>query len=414
MYTQLFPLFFSFLSLILFSISCEAMPKWPIKEMDLLASLSRKALSHRKEKLAHFLNIRDLSDPSHGPHAVNLVVDKIKETFSSKLDNPSILFCRGGPISDVTEEFDALYIPSTDKQRSSRYTRYISEKQILRSHTTALIPRFLKKIRSENINDVYAFCPGMCYRRTVINKMYTSEPHKLDIWRIKRGNLLEERHLEDLIEIVLEGIGIGLEYRTQRTSHPYTLKGLKIDLKLGADQWIRLMECGQALPQLLEDSGLDSKKYTGLALGLGLDRLVMAVKHLDDIRLLRSDIPSIKSQMTTLAPYEPTIDRYKTFTRNFTFTSLFDIEEEDLCELIREILGEDSRFVEKLQLLSPDNRFPIMNLPLSTKHYTKVNRYSFNLIFGSNEEKITSNQVDFLSAQITTALHNIQKIPLIN
>jgi len=59
----------------------------------------------------------------------------------------------------------------------------------------------------------------------------------------------------------------------------------------GDNEWIEIGECGLASPALLAASGLPA--HTGLAMGLGLDRLVMLRKGIDDIRLLRATAPRI-------------------------------------------------------------------------------------------------------------------------
>jgi phenylalanyl-tRNA synthetase alpha chain len=70
-----------------------------------------------------------------------------------------------------------------------------------------------------------------------------------------------------------------------------------------AGNWVEVWECGLAHPAVLARAGLAGR--TGLALGLGLDRLLMLRKGIPDVRLLRSADPRIASQMADLAPYRP-------------------------------------------------------------------------------------------------------------
>jgi phenylalanyl-tRNA synthetase alpha chain len=70
------------------------------------------------------------------------------------------------------------------------------------------------------------------------------------------------------------------------------------------ERWIEVLECGEIHPWLLNDSNLPSQRWSGLAKGVGLDRLIMLIKQIDDIRLLRSSDPRIARQMLTLARYE--------------------------------------------------------------------------------------------------------------
>jgi phenylalanyl-tRNA synthetase alpha chain len=68
-------------------------------------------------------------------------------------------------------------------------------------------------------------------------------------------------------------------------------------------EWIEIGECGLAHPALLAEAGLDPGAWSGLAMGLGLDRLLMLRKSIDDIRLLRAADPRVASQLLDLAPY---------------------------------------------------------------------------------------------------------------
>jgi len=65
------------------------------------------------------------------------------------------------------------------------------------------------------------------------------------------------------------------------------MNGLEVEVRIG-ERWVEVLECGEIHPWLLNESNLPSQKWSGLARGIGLDRLVMLIKQIDDIRLLRS------------------------------------------------------------------------------------------------------------------------------
>jgi len=57
------------------------------------------------------------------------------------------------------------------------------------------------------LTDYLVMCPGICYRRDVVDREHTGEPHQMDVWRIKRGNpRLEREALIDLIETILDSV----------------------------------------------------------------------------------------------------------------------------------------------------------------------------------------------------------------
>ena len=67
--------------------------------------------------------------------------------------------------------------------------------------------------------------------------------------------------------------------------------------------WLELAECGLIHPDVLRRSGLDPERWSGLALGMGLERALMLRKEIPDIRYLRSGEPRISAQMADLEPW---------------------------------------------------------------------------------------------------------------
>lgn len=98
----------------------------------------------------------------------------------------------------------------------------------------------------------------------------------------------------------------------------------------------------------INDNGLDPEKYSGLALGMGLDRLVMIIKGIDDIRVLRSNDPRIRRQMTNLKKFVNVSDQPAT-KRVLSYSTSFDKTKEDICEEIRDELEQDAVFIEKIE-----------------------------------------------------------------
>jgi phenylalanyl-tRNA synthetase alpha chain len=74
--------------------------------------------------------------------------------------------------------------------------------------------------------------------------------------------------------------------------HPHTHHGRQVDV-LYRGQWLELAECGLIHRDVLRRSGLDPNRWSGLALGMGLERALMLRKDIPDIRYLRSTVPGI-------------------------------------------------------------------------------------------------------------------------
>ncbi|HWI02523.1 MAG TPA: hypothetical protein VNT52_01665, partial [Acidimicrobiales bacterium] len=115
------------------------------------------------------------------------------------------------------------------------------------------------------------------------------------------------------------------------------------------DEWVEVWECGLAHPHVLADAGLDG--WSGLALGMGLDRLLMLRKGLPDIRLLRSADPRVAGQMTDLEPYRSVSD-LPAVTRDLSVAISVDDDAEQLGDRIRTALGDRADILEAVTIVS--------------------------------------------------------------
>ena len=107
--------------------------------------------------------------------------------------------------------------------------------------------------------------------------------------------------LDEMIALVLQALTPGLPQRQQARAHPYTADGRQVDVLLD-DRWVEVGERGLAHRPVLAAAGLADRG--GLALSMGLDRLLMLVKGIPDIRLLRSGDPRIADQMRDLTGHQ--------------------------------------------------------------------------------------------------------------
>lgn len=280
-----------------------------------------------------------MTNPANGIHAINLIVYKIAEALQSS-GYPEPTIWRSSPITTVTDNFDKLYFPSESLSRSPKYTRYLSDGKLLRTHTTAMMPKLLPKLQGEQL----ILHPGICYRRDVVDKRHVGEPHQMDTWLISEHQYLDRAALVKFVQTIIYAVLPGVSYRLNETSHPYTCNGLEIEILVDG-KWVEVGECGEAHPGLLKPG------YTGLASGWGLDRLVMLVKGMDDIRLLRSTNPKIAAQMTNLEPYYA-VSNQPSISRDMSIVTGLDTELEDICEQIVEVLADDAEVLESVDILS--------------------------------------------------------------
>src|SRR6185503_14365556 len=208
------------------------------------------------EALRQALNLRDLSDPARGPHAVQLIASRAVAALEAAW-RCEVRVRRELPIVSVDDNYDALSYPKDAIARDARYTRYVSERVVLRTHTTAMVPGALRELAPGACDDVLLACPGIVYRRDSIDRLHTGEPHQLDLWRIRRRAPLGPNDLRAMIELVVRALLPGARLEIKPAVHPYTLQGLEISVDVGQG-YVEIGECGLAHTELLARSGLAS------------------------------------------------------------------------------------------------------------------------------------------------------------
>jgi phenylalanyl-tRNA synthetase alpha chain len=347
------------------------------------------------------VSLRDLSDPRQGPHAMQLELQAIV-TALSRAWGCRVVERRANPVVPVEDNYDRLHYPAEGAARDARYTRYVSERLLLRTQTSAMIPELLGQLAPAP-SDTLLVCPGLVYRRDVIDRLHTGEPHQVDLWRIRTGQPLGLPDLEEMIAQVVAAALPGLRHRTTPAEHPYTQQGRQVDVCVG-NTWVEIGECGLALPALLREAGLEPAS-SGLAMGLGLDRLLMLRKGIDDIRLLRSTDPRALEQLQDLAPWRP-LSRQPPVTRDLSLVVEAELTEEELGDRVRRALGDEASCVESIAVCA---RTPHGALPVLVREWLGIAEGQDNLllrlVLRHLERTLTTEAANTLRNRVYAALH---------
>ena len=312
-----------------------------------------------QHQLDRALALRDLSDPASGPHAMQLLADAISDALERTWGAP-VLVHRASPVVTIRANYEALGYPAAAPAREARYTRYLDEHRLLRTHMTAVVPDALRRlVPPSGAGDIVVACPGLVYRRDVVDRLHVGEPHQLDLWRVRRGEPLTTDDLEEMIGLVVSATLPGAAQRVLPAAHPYTTEGREVEVEADG-AWVELLECGLAGAHVLEAGGLDPAEWSGLALGLGLDRALMLRKGIADIRLLRSSDPRVAGQMLDLEPYRP-VSAMPPTRRDLSIAVADDLTAEELGDRIRERV--DPGVLEAVEEMSVVAETPADELP---------------------------------------------------
>jgi phenylalanyl-tRNA synthetase alpha chain len=352
------------------------------------------------EQLQRDLGMRDLCDPAEGRHAIQLLIGRAVEGLCHAW-GCEVRWCRGPRIVPVADNYDRLGYAAEAVTRESRYTRYVDAGRMLRSHSSAMVAPALRRLAGEPGDDVLLACPGIVYRRDAIDWQHTGSPHQLDLWRITR-RAMSGTDMDKMIAVLLEALTPGLPHRQQARTHPYTLHGRQVDV-LQDSRWVEVWECGLAHPAVLAAAGLPGR--SGLALGMGLDRVLMLAKRIPDIRLLRSGDPRIARQMLDLARYQQ-VSSMPPITRDLSIAVSDDENEETLGDRVRDTLGADACCVEEVRVLSAT---AYQQLPASAVGRLGARPGQKNLllrvVLRDLDKTLTSQAANALRDRIYRALH---------
>ncbi|GAB3217176.1 hypothetical protein GCM10027586_10590 [Kineococcus gypseus] len=318
----------------------------------------RSALLPARDLLAA-LELRGLTDPAQGPHAVQLLLDEVLAALVGEW-GCDLRLRRLHPLVAVEDNYDRLGYAPGDVTRDARYSRYVAENVMLRSHTSAGVPLVLRELAAARAAvadpgsrlDVLLALPGVVHRRDSIDRLHVGTPHQVNLWRIVEapGALPGPDDLRRTVAVVVRAVLPGAEWRTTPAVHPYTREGVQVDVRTDAG-WVELAECGLIAEHVVAGAGLDPARVGGLALGTGLDRAVMLRKGIDDIRLLRSDDPRVAAQLQDLLPWRPVSHR-PPVRRDLSVVTDGDVDAELLGDAVRTALGGAAEDLESVDVLA--------------------------------------------------------------
>ncbi|NDL58721.1 hypothetical protein [Phytoactinopolyspora mesophila] len=360
------------------------------------------------------LSVRDLTDPRQGAHALQILIDDASAAMRTLWD-AELHIERSRPIVTLEDNYDRLGYAADAVSRDVRYTRYVSETTMLRSHTSAGIPPALRRLAAAarrparehgpEAAPILLVLPGICHRRDTIDRIHTGTPHQMDIWLLRRcGRRLDHDDLHEMVSALVSTMLPGVHWRWTAAEHPYTTGGRQVDA-IQHGEAVEIAECGLAAPHVLAGAGLDPAEWDGLALGMGLDRMLMLRKGIPDIRLLRSADPRVSAQMTDLEPYRPVSD-LPPAVRDISIAVDSDTDVEILGDRIREDLGNDAELVEDINVVSATN---YDDLPQSARDRLGIRPGQVNFLvritIRPTDRTLTSDEANTLRDRIHAALH---------
>ena len=210
-------------------------------------------------------------------HPVSIVREEIVEIFRKF----GYDVAEGPEIEDDWHVFEALNFPPEHPARDMQDTFFISSSAnsiLLRTHTSSVQVRAMEKLPLP----IRIVCPGRVFRNEAISARAHCIFHQVE------GLYIDENvTFADMKQAILlfarEMFGAESQIRMRPSYFPFTEPSAEVDVSCNIC-WLEIMGCGMVDPNVLEASGIDSKKYSGFAFGMGIERIAMLKWQVKDLR----------------------------------------------------------------------------------------------------------------------------------
>jgi len=220
------------------------------------------------------VSLPSVSNEDGSVHPVTRTINEISDFFES------IGFgIESGPETETDYyNFEALNVPEDHPAKDMHDTFYLKDSGLLRTHTSPVQIRTM-----ENKNPPHRIiCPGKVFRKDS-DLTHTPMFHQIEGLVVEEGASFAQ--LKGLLNDFLEDFfGREVELRFRPSYFPFTEPSAEADIKWDKS-WLEVLGCGMVHPNVLKMVGVDTRKYSGFAFGLGVERMAMLKYDIPDLRL---------------------------------------------------------------------------------------------------------------------------------
>lgn len=223
-------------------------------------------------------------------HPISLVRKEIIEIFS----RIGFTVSDGPEIEDDWHNFSALNFPPEHPARDMQDTFFIDAEQgemALRTHTSSVQVRVMENSKPP----IRTLSPGRVYRNEAISARAHCFFHQVEGLYIDENVSFADLK-QTLLYFAKEMFGEKTQIRLRPSYFPFTEPSAEMDVSCSVCEgkgcnvckytgFLEIMGCGMVDPNVLENCGIDSKKYTGFAFGMGIERIAMLKFKINDLRL---------------------------------------------------------------------------------------------------------------------------------
>ena len=221
-------------------------------------------------------------------HPMNIVLEDLLTIFTGMgfeaVEGPEIEYDRFN--------FELLNVPKNHPARDAQDTFYIDDKVVLRSQTSPVQARIMTTRKPP----IRIISPGRVYRADEVDATHSPVFHQIEGLVIDENiSIADLKGTLDTFAKRLYGMGVSTRFRP--SFFPFTEPSAEVDLTCAScggkgcrmckgTGWIEVLGAGMVNPKVLDMCGIDSKKYSGFAVGMGIERLTILKYNVPDMRYL--------------------------------------------------------------------------------------------------------------------------------
>ena len=231
-------------------------------------------------------------------HPINLVKNRITDIFTSI----GFAVADGPEIEDDWHNFTALNLPEYHPARDMQDTFFIETNPdvLLRTHTSSVQIRYME----QNEPPIRILSPGRVFRNEAVSSRSHCIFHQIEGLYIDENVSFAD--LKQTIQFFTTELFGKSKIRMRPSYFPFTEPSAEVDVYWGLNSetdyritkgtgWLEIMGCGMVDPAVLKNVNIDPDKYSGYAFGMGIERIVMLLYQMSDIRMFfENDIRTLE------------------------------------------------------------------------------------------------------------------------
>ncbi len=222
-------------------------------------------------------------------HPLNIVRNEIIEIFSRL----GFVLADGPEVEDDWHVFSAMNFAEDHPARDMQDTFFVESHPdiILRTHTSSVQSRVMEHTQPP----IRIICPGRVYRNEAISYRAHCFFHQVEALYVDKNVSFADLK-QVLLYFAQEMFGPDTKIRLRPSYFPFTEPSAEMDISCNicggkgcpfckGTGWVEILGCGMVHPNVLELNGINSKEYTGFALGMGIERITNLKYQVKDLRM---------------------------------------------------------------------------------------------------------------------------------